>query len=156
MTVRFPAALPYDKWPAVNKVYGLMIAGDWAAAKKALLDNLPDVQDAIGAGNYWRALFVPTPPVTINPPLAKFETRNVGGDPHINYTMQMAADGNVSVEVSGSPWIACSVGKQGEFDPARESQGGGTTTPLAVKAGEWATWTYDAPQGGQNMRPQLL
>jgi hypothetical protein len=62
--VRFPAQLPYDKWPSVNGVFDLMRNGLWTEARHYF--NTPpngqNITDAIGAGDYWRQQYNPTPP----------------------------------------------------------------------------------------------
>lgn len=157
MTIRFPADVPYDKWPAVDLVYGKIIQGDMAGAKAAYDAAPQDVQDAIGSVNWWRAQFVPTPVSTITPPLAAFETRVISdGSPGVIYAVQAGADGGFSVEISGSPLVTFSAGEKGVFDPSRTTQGAGTGTPQRVLAGEWCNWTYVAGNSGQTMRPQLL
>lgn len=136
------------------EVLALVVGGNIAAAAAKAQEYAQSMGDWLGALRYE----MPTAQVVvITPPLKAFETRVVlNGVPGTVYSMQAEADGGFSVEVSGSPWVKFAAGAQGAFEPARQSEGAGSASPVHVDKGEWCNWTYDAVNGGQTMRPQLL
>ncbi len=141
--VRFPANLPYYKWPNVSGVFTLMQAGDWAAVEAYYKDpaNTQNINDSIGAGNSWYNQFNPTPTVvpTKPPTLGMNETLPWFPSPagQVNVTTATAGGGKVSASASsgGIPmWI--SFDPTFPNDPNLTSYGAGTTGYLYPADGQ--------------------
>jgi len=161
--VRFTANVPYAMWPELYGVFTALDVGDTALAQQRwdASTKTPEgtyCQRAAGAIQMGYEAFKPQTAIEITPPLKASETRPVpNGQPGVLYTIQLAAGGPASVEISGSPLVTQSVGAKGVAKTeGRWNQGAGTASPIPSSPGEWLTWSYDAPQGGQEMRPQVL
>lgn len=140
---RFPAQLPYSKWPKVSTVFGLMINGDWAGVQAYFEDpaNRPDITDSIGAGNFWWAQFTPPKPVILHPPLVPGASpRPQQYDPDTVYSVRLDGDapGGCSFSVSsGGVQVVGSVSDvEGDFNATTQT-GSGAIPRIPGKAGQW-------------------
>lgn len=156
MTIRFPAQLPYDKWPAVNVVFDHMRNGLWADAQAAFEARKQDVTDAIGAGNYWRGLYTPQAPVGL-PAWQAEEFSNKTFSPEVGqvYAFTTQKGGRASwtpSSASGECWISLDPGFA--LIEGVTVCGVGNSTELEVKAGDTVYMKWG--QGGHTTTARYL
>lgn len=100
---RFPAQVPFDKWPDASRCYELMIAGDWDGLREYFAAHRQNVTDSIGAVNYWREKFTPGAPiVTSASPINHSPLDLQFPDNTIATAFRAEVDGNGSASVSGN------------------------------------------------------
>lgn len=87
--VRFPAQVPYDKWPDAARCYEMMINGEWGDLQAFFALKRQNITDSIGAVNYWRNKFNPSGamPVVGTGPNGEIQTLQIGGG-FIDYLAQ--------------------------------------------------------------------
>lgn len=159
--VKFPANLPYRKWPDVSNIFSLMMAGDWVGAKAyfAVPAQHDNITDAIGAGNYWRAQFTPPQPVVVptNPASIGFETLPWlnSSDGQINMTTVTEDGGKVSCS-AGSGGAVCWVSLDPTFplDDKLTSTGTGSTGYIYPAKGQ-AFYFMQTTYPTQRMRASM-
>lgn len=139
--VRFPANVPYAKWPSLYGVFTAMSIGDWGLAQQRWNDKTQDCLDSAGAIQSWYEKFNPNPNVKPTDPTTLGMHGSIPDFPspsgQINVTEITADGGKVSMAAAsgGIPvWISLDPTFPG--DPKLTSYGSGTTGYLYPKNGD--------------------
>jgi hypothetical protein len=172
--VRFPAQIPYDASFWAIQVFSQMSNNDWTGAQVTYAAHKKDVDDSMGAVDYWRQQFIPGTPtgptappagdlVLLSPPqLVAYQTPWETRNPNQNYAIQVGRAGVISAvvgsggdpvwgRVADEPWH----GSAPYPDDGKTSYGVGAGGRLDIAVGQWFTFCHTAA-GVQSMRLDLI
>jgi hypothetical protein len=126
--VRFPAQVPYEKWPSLYGVFTAMEAGDFALAQQRWDADKQNCLDSAGAIQSWYLKFTPATPKATEPPAIGFETLPwfESPDGQVNVTVITVENGKTTCS-AGSGNVQCWISLDPSFpdDPTKTAYGSG-------------------------------